>query len=129
MKAELNRRDFLKSAAVTGALAAGGAMLAGCSGSASPSKSAAADAVYPEGLIADDFAESPVEVKKVEKFDETKDFELVIVGAGTGGLPAALTAIEEGAKSVAVLQKESEAVSQVEPHRACCWISLIGRAL
>lgn len=112
MKVELNRRDFLKGAAVTGVLAAGGAVLSGCSGSAGSSRSAVADVAYPEGLIADDFAESPVEAKKIEKFDETKDFELVIVGAGTGGLPAALTAIEEGAKSVAVLQKESEAVSQ-----------------
>ena len=41
----------------------------------------------------------------------TKDYEVVVVGAGAAGVPAAAAAFEAGAK-VALLQKESTAVSQ-----------------
>ncbi len=42
---------------------------------------------------------------------ETKDYEVVVVGAGAAGVPAAGAAFEAGAK-VALLQKEDAAVSQ-----------------
>ncbi len=42
---------------------------------------------------------------------ETKTFDVVVVGAGASGVPAALLAAENGAK-VAVLQKENIIVSQ-----------------
>ncbi len=42
---------------------------------------------------------------------ETKDFDVVVVGAGAAGVPAALAAFEAGAK-VALLQKEATAISQ-----------------
>ena len=43
--------------------------------------------------------------------DETADYDVVVVGAGASGVPAACKAAELGAK-VALLQKESGAVSQ-----------------
>lgn len=42
---------------------------------------------------------------------ETKDYDVVIVGAGASGVPAAITACEAGA-TVALIQKESTAISQ-----------------
>ncbi|MDR3052538.1 MAG: FAD-dependent oxidoreductase [Coriobacteriales bacterium] len=42
---------------------------------------------------------------------ETKDYDIVVVGAGAAGVPAALSAREKGA-TVALLQKESTAISQ-----------------
>ena len=43
--------------------------------------------------------------------DETKDYDIVVVGAGAAGVPAAGMAAELGAR-VALLQKESNVVSQ-----------------
>jgi succinate dehydrogenase/fumarate reductase flavoprotein subunit len=42
---------------------------------------------------------------------ETKEYDIVVIGAGAAGATAALSAVENGAK-VALLQKESEAVCQ-----------------
>lgn len=42
---------------------------------------------------------------------ETKDYDVVVVGAGASGVPAAITAREAGA-TVALIQKESTAISQ-----------------
>ena len=42
---------------------------------------------------------------------ETKDYDVVVIGAGASGVPAALSALEAGAK-VALLQKESQAIAQ-----------------
>ncbi|MEY8315048.1 FAD-binding protein [Adlercreutzia muris] len=42
---------------------------------------------------------------------DTKDFDIVIVGAGAAGVPAAITAREAGA-TVALIQKEATAISQ-----------------
>lgn len=107
----IDRRNFLKGAAITGTLAAtSGALLTGCSASQPAQSSEAADE-YPSGLRADDFKDSPVEIAPITEFSEEKDYDIVIVGAGTGGVPAALTALEEGA-TVAVLQKDETAISQ-----------------
>ena len=59
-----------------------------------------------EGLPS--FLEKPAPITDVK---ETKDFDVVVVGAGASGVPAALSALEAGA-SVALLQKESQAISQ-----------------
>ncbi len=110
---ELNRRDFLKGALTVGALGAG-AGLVGCSAPASSEGTAVAETggtVYPAGLQESDFAESPVEIEPITEFSEEKTYDVVVVGAGTGGVPAALSALEEGA-TVAVLQKESKPISQ-----------------
>ena len=48
---------------------------------------------------------------EITDFAETKDYDVVVVGAGAAGLAAAIKAAEEGAK-VAVVQKESVPSSQ-----------------
>lgn len=119
---EMDRRKFLKSALVAGVATAGAGMVA-CSpsteaggndkkdGDTAASSTVNQDATYPDGLIAEDFANTPVEVAPITEFVEEKTYDVVVVGAGTGGVPAALSAHEEGA-TVAVLQKESVPISQ-----------------
>ena len=106
---ELTRRTFLKTAAATGAASVAAAGLAGTS--AAVADEAAAAVEYPAGLIEADFADSPVELAPITDFADEKTYDVVVVGAGTGGVPAALSALEEGA-TVACLQKESAPISQ-----------------
>ena len=106
---ELTRRTFLKTAAATGAASVAAAGLAGASAAVSDEAVAAVE--YPAGLIEADFADSPVELAPITDFADEKTYDVVVVGAGTGGVPAALSALEEGA-TVACLQKESAPISQ-----------------
>lgn len=99
---QLTRRGFIATAAVTG-------MVAGASLAVADEAPAAVE--YPEGLVEADFADSPVELAPITDFADEKTYDVVVVGAGTGGVPAALSALEEGA-TVACLQKESAAISQ-----------------
>ena len=106
---ELTRRTFLKTAAATGAASVAAAGLAGASAAVADEAVAAVE--YPAGLIEADFADSPVELAPITDFAAEKTYDVVVVGAGTGGVPAALSALEEGA-TVACLQKESAPISQ-----------------
>ena len=110
---ELNRRDFLKGALAVGAVSAAGAGLAACApaGKDNPQTAETGGIEYPAGLQESDFKESPVELAPITEFADEKTYDVVVVGAGTGGVPAALSALEEGA-TVAVLQKESKAIAQ-----------------
>ena len=101
---EMNRRSFLK--ATGAAVVATGAVAA-----SAVAEEAAAEAVYPAGLQASDFEASPVVLEPITEFAAEYTYDVVVVGAGTGGVPAALSALEEGA-TVACLQKEETAVSQ-----------------
>ena len=104
----LTRRDLLGTAIASG----GAVMLSGAAVSvAMADEAASSEVVYPEGLCAADFEESPVELVPIKDFADEKTYDVVVVGAGTGGVPAALSALEEGA-TVACLQKESAAISQ-----------------
>ncbi len=116
MSKELSRRDMLKFSGIAAASIAGASMLAGCgskkssgkqasSASSSQSKTTAAGHER-SGLPS--FLEKPAEITDIKS---TKDYDVVIVGAGAAGIPAAITAKEAGA-SVAVIQKESTAISQ-----------------
>lgn len=107
----IDRRGFLKGGLALGAAAALGGSLAGCA-SAPAGEAKAQDGVeYPAGTTADDFENSSAVAEPITEFVEEKTYDIVVVGAGTSGLPAVLTAIEEGA-TVACLQKESTAISQ-----------------
>ena len=64
----------------------------------------------PDGLTAEEVEGSVCELGSIVP-DETKDYDIVVVGAGAAGVPAAGWAAELGAK-VALLQKESGVVSQ-----------------
>lgn len=101
---QLSRRNFLKAAAAT-------SVVAGAAASVAVADEAAPAVEYPAGLIEADFADSPVELAPITDFADEKTYDVVVVGAGTGGVPAALSALEEGA-TVACLQKESAAISQ-----------------
>jgi len=104
---ELNRRDFLKGSALLGGVAAIGGIV-GCTPKASDTPTA--DKTFPEGTFESDFEASVVELDPISKFSEEKTYDIVVIGAGTAGVPAVLTALEEGA-SVACLQKPSQVMA------------------
>ena len=107
-KAAISRRSFLAAGTIVG----GGALLglAGCASGGTESRSADTEQTsnYPNHIDENDFAESSAVVDDIAEFVDEKTFDIVVVGAGVAGLPAVLTALEEGA-SVACLQKESAA--------------------
>ena len=99
----ITRRDLMKSAGVAaGAVAVAGVALSAPKAYAMPGESFAGEVEVPKFLIAPE---------PITDISETKDYDIVVIGAGAAGVPAVLTAIEAGA-SVACLQKESVAVSQ-----------------
>ena len=105
---ELDRRTFLKGGALFGAAAAGATLVA-CSpsglGAASGSGgNLAATTGVPAGAELTDFEESLVVLEPITSFIEEKTYDIVVIGAGTAGIPAVYTALEEGA-TVACLQK------------------------
>ena len=94
----ITRRDLVKSASIAaGAAAVAGAALSAPKAYAMPGESFAGEVEVPKFLIAPE---------PITDIAETKDYDIVVVGAGAAGVPAVLTAIEAGA-SVACLQKES----------------------
>ena len=72
--------------------------------------SEAADYEIPAELTKAEVEGSKAELWKITP-DEVKEYDVVVVGAGTGGVPAAGVAAEAGA-SVALLQKEAIVVFQ-----------------
>ena len=119
MSKEMSRRDLLKMSGLAAAGVAGASLLGGCAPKAASSASdsgkaanggstAATTAAGHERTGLPSFLSAPEPIKDVKT---TKDYDVVIVGAGAAGIPAAITAKEAGA-SVAVIQKESTAISQ-----------------
>lgn len=108
---EIDRRSFL----LGGALLASSAAAMGLAGCSAPAKDTtdsgkAADVALPMDLQITDFELSAVELEPITKFADEQTFDIVVVGAGCAGVPAVLTAIEEGA-TVACLQKQDSAVA------------------
>lgn len=103
---DMNRRTFLK----TGAATALGLALS----SALPVKTEA-HAEEAASSLPEDFAsmvaESTVVTDAITSFDEEHEYDVVVVGAGTTGVPAAISAYQSGA-SVAVLQKQAMIIAQ-----------------
>ncbi|BDE95481.1 FAD-dependent oxidoreductase [Raoultibacter timonensis] len=107
----INRRQFLKGTVAIGGVTALGGLLSGCQPADQPaSTGSSADASFPKGTVAEDFENSVVELEPIAEFIEEKTYDIVVVGAGTAGVPAVCTALEEGA-TVACLQKESIVVA------------------
>jgi len=101
---KISRRSFIQGAGATAAVAAAG--LAGTS--AAVAEEAVA---YPFRMTAEDYAESAAEVAPITEFANELTYDIVVVGAGTSGVPAVLTALEEGC-TVACLEKQGFAISQ-----------------
>ena len=103
----IDRRNFLRG----GALAGGAAMLAavGCTPTTQgDGKDGGSASNLPEG-VTDAFVEdSMIEVDEITDFAKEETYDIVVIGAGTAGVPAILTALEEGA-TVACLQREDSA--------------------
>ena len=104
----MDRRSFLKGATVAGvaAAAAGTLGLAGCA----PKKEGASQLSETGELIldADKFAnakwnfEIPPEPIDESKITDTVNCEILVIGAGVGGLVTAASAMEEGADLVLI---------------------------
>lgn len=118
----LSRRSFVTGAAIGGLGIAGIAGLASCA----PGNGTAADAssdLYPEFDIPGrvsmaEIRESTVIAEPITDYDSEETYDVVVVGAGVGGVPAAISAYEAGA-NVCLLQKEPQAVGQ---GTGCCRI-------
>ena len=108
----MDRRSFVRGVAAT-SMGAAALSIMGCAPDKGnlASTAAEAEAPYPGLTDADDFANSAAEREPITTFADEKTYDIVVVGAGTSGIPAALTALEEGA-TVACLQKETKAISQ-----------------
>ena len=100
---EMQRRQFIQGAAALGA----GALVASLTGCATGPSTSMSDtgtdtatsggAEIPQGFAAEDFEESAVILEPITDFVKEHTYDIVVVGAGTAGLPAVLTALEEGA--------------------------------
>ena len=69
------------------------------------------DDASPYDIFQAELDASSVELAPISDFVEEATYDVVVVGAGTAGVPAALAAHEAGA-SVAVMQKQAMAVAQ-----------------
>lgn len=105
----IDRRDFLKGGTL-GLTSIAAMGLVGCSAKSAAEGNAGAKETD-AGLDPKDLEGSAVELGEITSISEEFNYDVVVVGAGTSGLPAVLTAMEEGA-TVACLQKESKAISQ-----------------
>jgi hypothetical protein len=101
----LSRRGFLG----IGSLVAAGSLLAvtGCAPASGSGNASTNGAEAGAGEGGPSFLQTPAPITNIA---ETRDYDVVVIGAGAAGIPAALSARELGA-SVALLQKESQASS------------------
>ncbi len=121
MSKKLSRRDFLKGAAI-GSASIGMVGLAACQpkvategapidGEATQAPVSGSSANIPDSLTLAEFKDSTVVVDPISEFAGEVVADIIVVGAGAAGVPAAITAAEQG-NSVVVLQKEETPVSQ-----------------
>lgn len=105
----ISRRSFLtRAAAGTGGLAVAGLGMGSANAASAP---LVVGQEYAElGGATANFMPKPKEITDAE-ISSTQTFDVVVVGAGASGVPAALSAREAGA-SVACLQKQAFAVAQ-----------------
>lgn len=120
METNISRRNFLALGGATAAVAV--ASLAGCApqpqgsgedlAATDPNSGATSFLAYADGKVSTAELElSVAEAEPLTDFAAEQTYDVVVIGAGTTGVPAALAALEEGA-TVAVLQKEANPVAQ-----------------
>lgn len=115
-KQGVSRRDLFKLGGIAMAGAVGASALAGCAPQGSDSASAQSGeqaegigfAAGHERQGLPGFLQKPTAITDIA---EVKEYDVVVVGAGASGTPAAFSAFEAGA-TVALLQKESTAIAQ-----------------
>ena len=129
-KPALSRRRFLAGTSIAAAILAASS-ISGCStapsggdaGNAStseeelnkhsmayesPHETIQSEHFSESGLYVPEFLKKP---KDITNISETKEYDIVVIGAGAAGIPCALAAKQAGA-NVCLLQKEKTAVSQ-----------------
>lgn len=118
MTAEFTRRNLFKIGGLAAAGLGGAALLGACSpagnatgSTASDTPTAATGTTTVAGHVREGLPSFLAAPEPITDIAETKDYDVVIVGAGAPGVPAAITAREAGA-TVALIQKESTAISQ-----------------
>lgn len=104
----LSRRSLFKLGGLATAVAAG-ASLAGCA--PQPKSASMADTGSGATHAADGTPSFLIAPEPITEFDETRDFEVVVVGSGVSGMAAAMSAAEAGAK-IACVQREATPSSQ-----------------
>lgn len=104
----LSRRSLFKLGGLATAVAAG-ASLAGCA--PQPKSASMADTGSGATRAADGTPSFLIAPEPITEFDETRDFEVVVVGSGVSGMAAAMSAAEAGAK-IACVQREATPSSQ-----------------
>ena len=120
---EMSRRDLFKIGGVAAAGAMGASMLAGCSPSGekkSEGGNAAADDKKVNDIAGHYRAGTPsflTAPDPITDIKETKEYDVVIVGAGAAGVPAAISAKEAGA-TVALSRKKRLRFLRAIPLRA-----------
>lgn len=115
-KSGVTRRDLFKFGGIAAAGIMGASALSACSPNESTATAGTATAANEGTTTAaghtrtglPSFLQAPEPITDIA---ETKEFDVVVVGAGAAGVPAALSAAEAGAK-VALIQKEATAISQ-----------------
>lgn len=115
-KSGVTRRDLFKFGGIAAAGVMGASALSACSPNESTATAGTATAANEGTTTAaghtrtglPSFLQAPEPITDIA---ETKEFDVVVVGAGAAGVPAALSAAEAGAK-VALIQKEATAISQ-----------------
>lgn len=90
----INRRSFITGMLATGAALSTGALV-GCGGEPRNAQDSASN---PSAPTSKDWTSPPSPVENGE-IAETVEADIVIIGAGTSGIPAALTAVEGGRKN------------------------------
>ena len=113
MTTSISRRDALKlgSAAAAATVATAALTTAALADEAVSDEPAAATSELPGGILPAELTETPVVIDPITDFADEKTYDVVIVGCGTTGMPAALAAMDQGA-TVAVLQKQEVALAQ-----------------
>lgn len=115
-KTGVTRRDLFKFGGIAAAGVMGASALSACSPNESTATAGTAAAANEGTTTAaghtrtglPSFLQAPEPITDIA---ETKEFDVVVVGAGAAGVPAALSAAEAGAK-VVLIQKEATAISQ-----------------
>lgn len=106
--AAIDRRSFIAGSAAAGI---GAIALGASAGAAAADESGIVDYAdvptpsgLPLGLEPEDFDQSAVELDPIAEFASEETYDIVVVGTGVSGVPAIMTALEEGA-TVGAFQK------------------------